>query len=201
MREQIGKTFLDDLFGFLDEMIDMGKEVHIVDQSDPDNVVEHVFNKSDDDIPFGEEEDEDLCKNYSSCSECPVQYECDECAQVDLDCEEYEPDMWGIPDIDRIVFSGPATIVFWMDGTKTVVKCMEGEKFERYAGFAAACMKKMFGSTSRAKAIMNEVAVEQIPNVEKIPDEEDDDVAILTKEQQIANDEAIQEAINETFNG
>ncbi len=196
MREQIGKTFLDDLFGFLDEMIDMGKEVHIVDQSDPDNVVEHVFNGDDDEeeVPFTSDEPCDGCPHYTDCHDA-----------TDDDefpfCDDYEPDMWGIPDIDRVVFSGPATIVFWMDGTKTVVKCMEDEKFERYAGFAAACMKKMFGSTSRAKAIMNEVAVEQIPNVEKIPDEEDDDVAILTKEQQIANDEAIQEAINETLNG
>ena len=62
---------------------------------------------------------------------------------------------FGIPGIDRILFNDPATIVFWEDGTKTVVKCMTGEKFERYAGFAAAVMKKMFGSTSAAKSFMN----------------------------------------------
>ena len=69
----------------------------------------------------------------------------------------YDPDAFafGIPGIDRILFNDPATIVFWEDGTKTVVKCMAGEKFERYAGFAAAVMKKMFGSTSAAKSFMN----------------------------------------------
>lgn len=166
MKEQIGKTFLDDLFGFLDDMIDIGKEIHIIDESDPDNVVEHVFNREDDDVPFADEEDEVSCDEYASCSECPVRYDCEECAQVDLDCEEYEPDMWGIPDIRRVIFSNPATIVFWEDNTKTVVRCMEGEKFERYAGFIAACAKKMFGSTSRAKAVMNELAVDQPPKVE-----------------------------------
>ena len=74
----------------------------------------------------------------------------------DYDVEEEEPMMWGIPDVRRVIFNNPATIVFWDDGTKTVVKAMKGEKFERYAGFAMACMKKMFGSTGRAKAIMEE---------------------------------------------
>lgn len=79
------------------------------------------------------------------------------CSECDM-CNSYEEDFpaWGIPDVEYIIFNPPATIVFWEDGTKTVVKAMEGEKFEKYAGFMAACMKKMFGSTSRAKAIMNE---------------------------------------------
>ena len=71
-------------------------------------------------------------------------------------CDDYEPPMWGIPAVERVLFNPPATIVFWLDGTKTVVKAMEGEKFEKYAGFAMACMKKMFGSTGRAKAILAE---------------------------------------------
>lgn len=87
--------------------------------------------------------------------------ECDLCQEECFDCEfeEEEPMMWGIPDVDRIIFNPPATIVFWDDGTKTVVKCMEDQPYEKYAGFAMACMKKMFGSTSRAKAIMNECDV------------------------------------------
>lgn len=86
---------------------------------------------------------------------------CDACDAIDgyeVDDELIEEDlpMYGIPDVEYIVFNPPATIVFWEDGTKTVVKAMEGEKFERYAGFAAACMKKMFGSTARAKAVMED---------------------------------------------
>ena len=102
--------------------------------------------EEDEEIP-----DEDIPFCDRSCCDCPEIVDEDE---FEDDCEE--PLFWGVPDIRRIVFNDPATIVFWDDGTKTVVKTCEGDKFERYMGFAAACMKKMFGSTSRAKAIMNE---------------------------------------------
>lgn len=92
------------------------------------------------------------------CSECDLCQE--ECFDCEFEFEEGDPMMWGIPDVDRIIFNPPATIVFWDDGTKTVVKCMEDQPYEKYAGFAMACMKKMFGSTSRAKAIMNECDTE-----------------------------------------
>ena len=49
----------------------------------------------------------------------------------------------------RIVFNPPATIVFWKDGTKTVVKCSEGETFNEYNGFCAALAKKIFGYNSQ----------------------------------------------------
>ena len=58
-----------------------------------------------------------------------------------------------IPSVKRIVYNNPATIVFWQDGTKTVVKCMDGEPFDKYAGFCAALVKKAFGSTSKAKKV------------------------------------------------
>ena len=102
-----------------------------------DDIVNEISGK-DEEIPFCDELD-----GFEVCEDCDL-------------CAEEEPPMWGIPDVRRIIFSDPATIVFWEDGTKTVVKCMKGEKFERYAGFAMACMKKMFGSTSRAKAIMED---------------------------------------------
>lgn len=37
--------------------------------------------------------------------------------------------------IDKVIFNPPATIVFWKDGTKTVVKCKEGEEFSEWAEF------------------------------------------------------------------
>lgn len=118
---------------------------------------------SKNDVPYDEIPFCDL-----DCSECDLCME--ECFDCELECEEEEPMMWGVPDVDRIIFSPPATIVFWDDGTKTVVKAMEGEKFEKYAGFMAACMKKMFGSTSRAKAIMNECDMDNLkPVVETKP--------------------------------
>ena len=82
---------------------------------------------------------------------------CSCCEEIEEElCADYEPPLWGIPDIERIIFNPPATVVYWIDGTKTVVKTMEGDRFEKYAGFAMACMKKMFGSTGTAKNIMKE---------------------------------------------
>ena len=99
---------------------------------------------------------------------------CGSCGHLfyDEDAFDDEPPVWGIPDVDRVIFSPPATIVFWTDGTKTVVKAMEGEKYEKYAGFAMACMKKLFGSTSRAKAIMAECEEDQTPKPKEEPKKE-----------------------------
>ena len=56
---------------------------------------------------------------------------------------------WGLysdTDIARVIFHGPATIVYWMDGTKTVVKCMEGEEFDYEKGLAMAVCKRIYGT-------------------------------------------------------
>lgn len=54
---------------------------------------------------------------------------------------------------DRIVFNPPATIVFWKDGTKTVVKCAKGEKFDPYTGFCYAFTEHFLGSISHIKKL------------------------------------------------
>lgn len=48
-------------------------------------------------------------------------------------------------DIDKVIFNPPATIVFWLDGTKTVVKCKEGEEFSEWAGIALCLAKRLYG--------------------------------------------------------
>lgn len=63
---------------------------------------------------------------------------------------------WGsvnLADPDRIVFNPPATIVFWKDGTKTVVKCAKGEKFDPYTGFCYAFTEHFLGSISHIKKL------------------------------------------------
>ena len=51
------------------------------------------------------------------------------------------------PQIKNIIFNSPATIVFWNDGTKTVVKCQNGEEFDPEKGITMAFFKKMHGNT------------------------------------------------------
>lgn len=58
------------------------------------------------------------------------------------------------PDLKKVIFSGPKTIVLWGDGTKTIVSCGEGETYDHYTGFCAAVVKKLFGSTTQAKKVL-----------------------------------------------
>ena len=51
-----------------------------------------------------------------------------------------------IPEVKKIIFNDPATIVYWEDGTKTVVKCQEGDYFDPEKGFAMAFLKKCWGN-------------------------------------------------------
>ena len=53
------------------------------------------------------------------------------------------------PPISKVVFNPPATIVFWKDGSKTVVKCQDGDVFDPEKGLAMAFMKKAYGNTGK----------------------------------------------------
>lgn len=48
--------------------------------------------------------------------------------------------------IRKVIFNDPATIVYWSDGTKTVVKCQEGDWFDPEKGLAMAISKKALGN-------------------------------------------------------
>lgn len=47
--------------------------------------------------------------------------------------------------IMKVIFNDPATIIFWADGAKTVVKA-ENEPFDREKGLAMAIAKKALGN-------------------------------------------------------
>lgn len=51
-----------------------------------------------------------------------------------------------LPDIKNVIFNNPATIVFWADGTKTVVQAIEGDIYDPEKGLAMAMCKKMLGN-------------------------------------------------------
>ena len=56
--------------------------------------------------------------------------------------------MFGIS-IKDVRFSPPATIVFWSDNTKTVVKAQSGELFDAEKGLMACIIKRITGNTGR----------------------------------------------------
>lgn len=47
--------------------------------------------------------------------------------------------------INKVIFNDPATIVFWADGTKTVVKCADFDIFDPEKGLAMAICKRVYG--------------------------------------------------------
>ena len=49
-------------------------------------------------------------------------------------------------EIEKVIFNNPATIVFWSDGEKTVVKCSCDEAFDEEKGLAMAISKKVLGN-------------------------------------------------------
>lgn len=49
-------------------------------------------------------------------------------------------------EITKVIFNNPATIVFWSDGKKTVVKCSIDEAFDEEKGLAMAISKRVLGN-------------------------------------------------------
>ena len=56
---------------------------------------------------------------------------------------------------ERIVKNGPATVVFWNDGEKTVVMRKNGEKDDPYYAFCAALAKRVYKTNSAIKKIID----------------------------------------------
>ena len=63
--------------------------------------------------------------------------------------------------VDRIVKSGPVTIVFWEDGTKTIVRRSDDTEDNPYNAFCAALAKKMYGTNSSLQRMIAKKTVEQ----------------------------------------
>ena len=60
-------------------------------------------------------------------------------------------------DVEKIIFNGFKTIVFWNDGTKTIVSMSQEERnFDPEDAFRAAYTKKMYGTNSKIKRVIKE---------------------------------------------
>lgn len=66
-----------------------------------------------------------------------------------------------INDIDKVIINNPATIIFWNDGTKTVVKCTASDEFDPDVGIAMAIVKRMFCGSSSAMSNWFDAHTEQ----------------------------------------
>lgn len=75
---------------------------------------------------------EDIC-GYSKRMESPVK------------CYEHNYKLIDA-NIKRVIFNNPATVVYWADGTKTVVKCGKNDTFDPEKGLAMAIAKRVLGN-------------------------------------------------------
>lgn len=83
-------------------------------------------------------------------------------------------DEFTVANITNVVFNEPATIVFWSDGTKTVVKIQDGEEFDKEKGLAMAIAKKILGS-NKSKSNYYNVFRKWIPELEPAKKTKDTD--------------------------
>lgn len=61
--------------------------------------------------------------------------------------------------IDSVRYNGPAIIVFWLDGTKTVSVCSNEDTYDPEKGLAMCILKQLLGNSS-----YNEVFKQFIPD-------------------------------------
>lgn len=78
---------------------------------------------------------------------------------------KHEQKPFYIPEIKNVYFNNPVTVVMWSDGTKTSVRCQEGDEYSKEAGLALCISKKALGN----KSSFNNIFKKWIPE-EKVHD-------------------------------
>lgn len=73
-----------------------------------------------------------------------------------------------LPSVTKVIFNGPATIVYFNDGTKSVVKCCENDVFDYEKGLAMALLKRLYGDEFHM-AFRTMLAEAEEPENNKIP--------------------------------
>lgn len=103
-------------------------------------------------------------------------------------------------EIKKVIFSGPCTIVFWEDGTKTMVRQQENDILDHEKGLAMAIAKKVYGNKSNYNNVLKRWLVgEDWRKKERLAKKlakATDDICDLVENK--ASDEELKEAIDES---
>lgn len=67
----------------------------------------------------------------------------------------------GLPSLERVIFNPPATIAFWNDGVKTIVKCHKEDTYDKEKGIALCYMKRMFGNDGSFNEVLKKFVGEK----------------------------------------
>lgn len=66
--------------------------------------------------------------------------------------------------IERVIYSNPATVVIWDDGTKTVCKCFANDQYNPETGLTVCILKKLVGASA-----VKDTITAWLPNAEYKP--------------------------------
>lgn len=71
--------------------------------------------------------------------------------------------IYSLPAIKNVYFNPPVTVVLWDDGTKTVVRCQNGDTYSKETGLALCMAKKAMGNDGK----FNDIFKKWIPEEKK----------------------------------
>lgn len=71
--------------------------------------------------------------------------------------------------IDRVYFNDPVTVVLWKDGTKTIVRCQEGDTYSAETGLALCFAKKALGNKGNFNNVFKKFVPEKKVETEETP--------------------------------
>lgn len=57
--------------------------------------------------------------------------------------------------IKEVIFNNPVTVVNWADGKKTIVRCQEGDIYDKRTGLLLCIAKRMFGNKGKYNDVLN----------------------------------------------
>lgn len=69
------------------------------------------------------------------------------------------------PDIKKVHFNDPVTVVLWTDGTKTIVRCQDGDIYDPEKGLAMAIAKKALGNKGNYCDVFKKWLPEEEPDI------------------------------------
>ena len=70
--------------------------------------------------------------------------------------------------IREVIYSNPATIVVWSDGTKTISKCTENDNYNEEFGLTLCILKKVLGATAVKNILVDWVPEQTFFTAQKI---------------------------------
>ena len=70
-------------------------------------------------------------------------------------------------EIKKVIFNDPATFIIWFDGSKTVVKCGEGDVYDPEKGMAMAIAKRFLGDKGNYYEVFKKWLPEGYENIPK----------------------------------